>query len=87
MKKFLLITGIILLSCPVFADSINPYVYKTMTNQSYRNNYNRHVNNKVMPYWQRQSNFATRSRGYTNYSGYNNFNSYHSQRYYRGGRY
>lgn len=87
MKKVISLILLYLICSPVFADSINPYVYKTMTNQSYRNNYNRQVNNKTIPYWQRQSNFATRSRGYTNYSGYNNFNSYHSQRYYRGGRY
>ena len=84
MKKFLILFFILLFSSAAFADSINPYVYKTMTNRSYRNNYNRQINNRPMPYWQRQSNFATRSRGYTDYSNYNNFSS---QQYYRGRRY
>lgn len=70
----------------VYADSINPYAYKTMTTQSYRNNYNRQVNYKPVPYWQAQSNYATRNRMYNNYSNYSNIQSNYNNRYYYRGR-
>ena len=86
MKKLVILFMILLLNGVVYADSINPYAYKTMTAQSYRNNYNRQVNYKPMPYWQAQSNFATRNRMYNSYSNYSNIQSNYNNRYYYRGR-
>ena len=74
---------------PVYAGSINPAVYRTMTPQSYRANYNRQVKSGMVPYWQSQANFTTRNRTYQNYSNYtrymNNVNqNNYSQTQYRG---
>ena len=85
MKKILILLFIFLTCNLTYADSINPYAYKTMTMQSYRNNYNRQVNNKPVPYWQAQSNYATRNRMYNSYSNYSNVQSnYNNRSYYRG---
>ena len=79
MKNFLVIF-LILFLCELAsqASSINPALYQSMTNRSYRNNYNRQVNNRVMPYWQAQANYSTRGRIYRNYSNYNNFLYHHN---------
>ena len=71
MKK-LLIIFVVMFLMPAYASSINPALYQTMRASSYRNNYNRQIRNKPMPYWQAQSNFTTRNRTYHNYSNYNN---------------
>ena len=84
MNKFVLLFIILTFGNVTYADSINPYAYKTMTSQSYRNNYNRQVNYKPMPYWQAQSNYATRNRTYSSYSNYSNTQSNYYNRYYRG---
>ena len=73
MKKTVALFFISLLLSPiVFASSINPALYQTMRASSYRNNYNRQIDNRPIPYWQAQSNFVTRNRTYQNYSNYNN---------------
>lgn len=84
MKNFVILLVALILSGAAYASSINPYAYKTMTTQSYRNNYNRQVNNKPIPYWQAQSNYATRNRVYNSYSNYSNVQSNYNQYYYRG---
>lgn len=90
MKKFLVIFFIFLFSAlnAGNASSINPALYQAMTNRSYRNNYNRQVNNRVMPYWQAQANYSTRGKIYQNYSSYNNYLYRHntSVNYNRGQR-
>ena len=60
---------------PIYAASINAAAYRTMQAQSYRNNYNRQVQNRPMPYWQAQSNFSTRGRVYSDYQNYANYNN------------
>lgn len=65
-------------TCSVYSASINTAAYKTMQAQSYRNNYNKQISNKTMPYWQVQSNFSTRNR-YSDYANYTNaINQYNS---------
>lgn len=86
MKKLFVLLLVLLFCNAAYCASINPYAYKTMTTQSYRNNYNRQVNYKPVPYWQAQSNFATRNRMYNSYSNYNNVQSNYSNRYYYRGR-
>ena len=54
------------------AGSINPAVYRTMSTNSYRTNYNRQIN-QPMPYWRAQSSFSTRNRVYQDYNNYNRF--------------
>ena len=78
MQKLIVSILIILLGLPVIASSINPALYQTMRASSYRNNYNRQVNNRPMPYWQAQSNYMTRGRVYGNYSNYNNYMYQHN---------
>ena len=71
MKKlFYTLFILIFFAANSFAGSINPALYHTMQAQSYRNNYNRQVNYRPMPYWQAQSNYAKRGRTYQNYSNY-----------------
>lgn len=88
MKKIVLITVFLILLQPVFSSSINNKVYKTMQASSYRNNYNRQIDNRVVPYWQAQSNYSTRNRIYQNYSNYNNniYNYTNVRNNYRGYR-
>ena len=86
MKKYMVLLLTFMLCDAVFSASINPYVYKTMSTQSYRNNYRRQVNHKPLPYWQAQSNYATRNRMYNNYSNYSNIQSNYNNRYYYRGR-
>ena len=80
MKKYLyLLFILIFFAQSSFAGSINAAAYQTMRAQSYRNNYYRQTqNNRVVPYWQAQSNFATRGRTYQNYANYTRYmnNSY-----------
>lgn len=71
MKKYAVIFFILAIANGVYAASINAAAYRTMQMQSYRNNYNRQVNNQPMPYWQMQSNYSTRNR--VDYSNYNNY--------------
>lgn len=84
-KKFIILLVLILLP-QAFAGSINPAVYKTMSAQSYASNYNRQTANSTMPYWQAQSNFATRNRVYrtndynTRVNNLNQFNTRNSSR-------
>ena len=87
MKKYMVLLLTFMLCDAVFSASINPYVYKTMSTQSYRNNYRRQVNHKPVPYWQAQSDYTTRGRMYNGYSDYSNVqSSYGSSNYYRGKR-
>ena len=59
MKKlFSVLTLIIMTVNAVQAGSINQAAYKTMSGQSYRENYR--LNTQPAPYWQTQSNPATR---------------------------
>ena len=76
MKKFIFLFLIFTIANTVQAASINAAAYRTMQMQSYRNNYNRQVNNRTMPYWQMQSNYATRSR--VDYSTYQNYVNQHA---------
>ena len=76
MKKFVFLLLILVFANTVQATSINAAAYRTMQMQSYRNNYNRQVNNRTMPYWQMQSNYATRSR--VDYSTYQNYVNQHN---------
>ncbi len=71
MKKIVFLLLVLVFANTVQAASINAAAYRTMQMQSYRNNYNRQVNNRTMPYWQMQSNYATRSR--VDYSTYQNY--------------
>ena len=71
-SRLALLFLILFISGYVEANSINPAVYRTMQAQSYRRNYRSNVNNQVVPYWQAQSNYATRNRVYQNYSHYDN---------------
>ena len=70
MKNFVILILMLLFMLSAHAGSINPALYQTMTSSSYRNNYNRQVNSRPMPYWQAQSNYMTRGRfgNYTNYT-------------------
>lgn len=73
MKRVIIVYFILLLMLEnAYANSFNPALYQTMSASSYRNNYNRQVNYQTIPYWQAQSNFATRNRTYQHYSNYNN---------------
>ncbi len=83
-KRAIIIFTILALTNAVYAGSINAAAYRTMQAQSYRNNYNRQVNSKPMPYWQMQSNYSTRNR--VDYSTYNNsINQYnYNRQMYRG---
>ena len=87
MKNLFVFFVLIYLMSPVFAGSINPALYSTMQRQSYRNNYNRQINNRPMPYWQAQSNYMTRNRYYSDYKSYTNYSNsirqYNSD-FYRG---
>ena len=76
MKKIAFLLLILVFANTVQAASINAAAYRTMQMQSYRNNYNRQVNNRTMPYWQMQSNYATRSR--VDYSTYQNYVNQHN---------
>ncbi len=74
MKKTILTIFIILMfSLSVSAKPINTALYQTMQAQSYRNNYNRQVNYRPIPYWQAQSNYATRNRYYQNQANYSRY--------------
>ena len=55
------------------AKSINTALYQTMQAQSYRNNYNRQVNYRPMPYWQSRSNYSTGNRNFQNQSNYSRY--------------
>ena len=79
IMKYLLCLSMILIVVPVYAGSINPVLYSAMQRQTYRNNYNRQVNYKAMPYWQAQSNYTTRNRFYSDYRSYNNYANYMHQ--------
>lgn len=81
-----LIIFLILIMPTVNAASINAAAYRTMQTQALRNNYNRQVNNKPMPYWQMQSNYSTRNR--VDYSTYtNSVNQYQYNTQMQRGRY
>lgn len=71
MKRYAILLLILIMANSAFAGSINAAAYRTMQAQSYRNNYNRQVNNSTIPYWQMQSNYATRNR--IDYSTYQNY--------------
>ena len=71
--KLILLFILFLISNSAFASSINPAVYQSMRASAYRNNYNRNMNNRVVPYWRAQSNYSTRDRLYHGYSNYNNY--------------
>lgn len=74
MKRFLFLLLILLLfQLTTVARPINTALYQTMQAQSYRNNYNRQVNHRPMPYWQAQSNYSTRGRVYQNYANYSKY--------------
>ena len=75
MRKIVLVLSLILFTSPVMAGSIDPAVYTTVQRQMYRNNYNRQVNYRPMPYWQAQSNYTTRNRMYSDYRSYNNYSN------------
>lgn len=77
MKKYVIIFLALTITNTAIAGSINAAAYRTMQVQSYRNNYNRQVNNSTIPYWQMQSNYTTRNR--VDYSTYQNYvNQYNS---------
>ena len=76
--KIILLLIISFLSGSVYAKAINPSLYRSMSANAYRNNYNRQVTNRVVPYWQAQANYSTRNRLYQNYSSYNNYMYQHS---------
>ena len=80
-KIFVLLFSIFIFNNAAYCDSINPYVYKTMTTQSYRNNYRQ--NYKPMQYWQAQSNYKTRNQMNSTYSNYLNTKSGYQNHYYR----
>ncbi len=90
MNRLLVFIIFMLMSVSLaFAGSINPAVYRTMSPQSYRANYNRQVRSGMIPYWQSQSNYTTRNRVYQNYQNYerhmNNVNQYnYTKNQYRG---
>ena len=90
MKKVIFILSVIIyvsiVSCA--AAPINNAVYHSMRAASYRNNYNSQVNNRVIPYWQAQSNYSTRNRIYSDYSHYNSniYNYTNVRNNYRGYR-
>ena len=83
MKKIFFILIFLLSINPIIAGSINTKVYKTMSTQSYRNNYNRQVNYNPVPYWQAQSNYSTRNKLYSNYQNFNVINNNYFIRGYR----
>lgn len=79
MKNVIISVICILISVQaVFAQSVNPAVYKTISNQSYRTNYRSQVNNRNVPYWQVQSDYLTRNRNYSGYSNYQNYTYNHN---------
>ena len=87
MKKLFITLSLIFIGSSVFAGSIDPAVYHTVQRQMYRNNYNRQVNNRPMPYWQAQSNYMTRNRMYSDYRSYNNHSNMmrqYNSNFYRG---
>lgn len=88
MKKcFYILFILIFFMQTVNAKSINAAAYRTMQAQSYRNNYYRQT--RPMPYWQAQSNYATRGRSYQNYANYSRYmnNAMYGSSYgYRGYR-
>ena len=70
MKNLFLISLVILFSMNcVYAGSINQAAYKTMTGQSYRENYR--LNTQPVPYWQTQANPATRTNYMNNMQRFN----------------
>ena len=76
MKRVVtVILMMLILGGVAYAKPINSNVYKTMSAPAYRSNYNRQVNNAPMPYWQAQSNFATRNRYYSNYQNNTMYNN------------
>lgn len=81
MNKVFIISIIFLLTqITSFANSINPALYQSMQRNSYRNNnYSRFSTYRPVPYWQAQSNYATRGRVYQNYSDYNNYQTRYNQ--------
>lgn len=81
-KLVIIILALLALTNTVYAAPINAAAYRTMQAQSYRNNYNRQVNNKPTPYWQMQSNYSTRNRvDYSTYSNSVNQYNYNRQMY------
>ena len=75
MKRIIIIlSALLLFNGFVYAKQFNSSVYKPMYAQSYRNNYNRQINQPI-PYWQAQSNYATRNRYYSNYQNSLLFNN------------
>ena len=84
--KYLIIFFILMMQITVQAASINAAADRTMQTQALRNNYNRQVNYKPMPYWQMQSNYSTRNR--IDYSTYtNSVNQYQYNTQIQRGRY
>ena len=83
MKIIFFILIFLLSINPIIAGSINTTVYKTMSAQSYRNNYNRQVNYKPVPYWQAQADYSTRNKMYSTYQNSNLTNNNYSIRSYR----
>ena len=89
MKKLIIILILVFFAInDCMAGSINPKIYQTMSSVSYRNNYNRQINNNPIPYWQAQSNYATRNKSYNNYANYNSsmyryYSSVNSNRRYK----
>lgn len=71
--KVLLMFLLLFLLNSAEARSINTALYQTMQAQSYRNNYNRQINYRPMPYWQAQSNYATRNRNFQNNANYSRY--------------
>ena len=62
------------------ARPINAAAYSVMQKQAYRNNYTRQTYYRPIPYWQSQSDFATRNRMNFHYNNFhnsiNNYNPY-----------
>ena len=73
MKFFVLFVSFIFSLNLCFASSIGTYSYKTMPIRTYRTNYTRQTDYRVVPYWQAQSNFSTRNRTYQNYANYSRY--------------
>lgn len=74
MRKLAILFFILAFCNTVYAASINAAAYRTMQMQSYQRNYaKRQSSAQAMPYWQAQSNYATRNRTYTNYQNYSNY--------------
>ena len=68
MKNIAVLLLLFMVCNSAFAGSINPAVYKTMSGQSYSQNYRLNTQARPVPYWQTQANPATRN----NYSYMNN---------------